>query len=262
MRQVLCISSAVAYGSVGLAASVPALQAAGFTCLQIPTIILSNHPGLGKPAGVRLPGVEIDGMLARLSDLGALSQCLGVLTGYFASADQVEAAARHISAMKKHNAGLFIMVDPVLGDGGKLYVAEEVAVAVRQLLLPLASCATPNSFELGWLTDQNASTREQATAAAQALPCPEVLATSIPGKVGDLLTLAISEEGSAIHHAPLRDKVPHGTGDFLAGLYLGARLNGYSPANALQLSSALLDQAISRSSGEATLDIVATMGGA
>ena len=46
-RQVLSISSQVAYGPVGNSASVPALQAAGFTVSQVPTIILSNHPGLG-----------------------------------------------------------------------------------------------------------------------------------------------------------------------------------------------------------------------
>lgn len=261
MRQVLCISSAVTHGSVGLAASVPALQAGGFTCLQLPTIILSNHPGLGKPAGVRLPGAEIGSMLSTLAQRQVLAGCHAVLTGYFASADQVKAAAPHISEMRKANPDLFVLVDPVIGDGGKLYVAEDVATAIRDLLLPLASCITPNSFELGWLSGQSAASREEAIAAARALPCPEVLATSIPGKVSDLLTLAITAEAAAIHHAPLRDNVPHGTGDFLAGLYLGARLNGFAPANALQLSSALLDQAISRSSGEEVLDVIGTLGG-
>ena len=72
---VLCISSSVAYGAVGLAATVPALQAAGLTCLQIPTIILSNHPGLGKPAGVRLPGAEIAAMLTALDQRNVLAAC-------------------------------------------------------------------------------------------------------------------------------------------------------------------------------------------
>jgi pyridoxine kinase len=186
----------------------------------------------------------------------------GVLTGYFASADQVEAAALHLTEMRKANPDLFVLVDPVMGDGGKLYVAEDVAMAIRDQLLPLASCATPNAFELGWLAGRPVASREDALAAAGLLGCPELLATSVPGKVGDLLTLAITPEGTAIHHAPLRDHVPHGTGDFLSGLYLGARLNGFAPANALQLSSALLDQAVSRSSGEQVLDIIGTLGGA
>lgn len=260
MRRVLCISSAVAFGSVGLSASVPALQAAGLTCLQLPTIVLSNHPGLGKPAGVRLPGAELAAMLAVLAQQGVLAACSGVLTGYFASADQVVAAAQAIRDMKA-DGDPFVLVDPVIGDGERLYVAEDVAAAIRDELLPLASCTTPNSFELGWLTGKGAANREAAIAAARDLSCPEVLATSIPGKVGDLLTLAITADAAAIHHAPLRHEVPHGTGDFLSGLYLAARLNGFAPANALQLSSALLDQAISRSSGEEVLDIVGALGG-
>lgn len=261
MRQVLCISSAVAYGSVGLAASVPALQAAGFTCLQIPTIILSNHPGLGTPAGVRLPGGEIDAVLATLLRNGVLANCSGVLTGYFSSADQVEAVAFHLAEMRKQKPDLFIMVDPVIGDGGRRYVAEDVAIAIRDKLLPLASCAAPNSFELSWLTGHELTSRDSAIDAARALPCEEVLATSIAGKANDLLTLAVTANGYALHHAPLRSAVPHGTGDFLSGLYLAARLNDFSPANALQLSSALLDQAIDRSADAQTLDVIGALHG-
>ncbi|MGB9142385.1 MAG: pyridoxal kinase, partial [Aestuariivirga sp.] len=90
-RQVLSISSQVAYGPVGNSASVPALQAAGFTAIQIPTIILSNHPGLGKPTGVKLPAAELAAILKSLEGLGVLDSCVGVMTGYFAAADQIEA---------------------------------------------------------------------------------------------------------------------------------------------------------------------------
>lgn len=261
MRQVLCISSGVTYGTVGLAASVPALQAAGFTCLQLPTILLSNHPGLGRPAGVRLPANEVAAILATLENQGVLEGVEAVLTGYFASADQVEAVAKLLTHMKQRNSGLFVLVDPVLGDGGKLYVAEDIAAAVRNQLLPLASCATPNCFELSWLTGRSIATRQEAVAAARSLPCAETLATSIPGTAGDLLTLSVTAEDEAAHGVPMRQQVPHGTGDFLAGLYLSARLNGMAPSTALQLSSALLDEAISRSANRATLDVIGTLGG-
>lgn len=261
MRQVLCISSGVTYGTVGLAASVPALQAAGFTCLQLPTILLSNHPGLGKPAGVRLPANEIAAMLAVLESQGVLANIEAVFTGYFASADQVETVARLIGHMQQRNPGLFVLVDPVLGDGDRLYVAEDIAVALRSLLLPQATCATPNRFELSWLSGRNVSTLDEAVLAARSLPCGETLATSVQGDHGKLLTLAVTPEEHAVHRAALRQQVPHGTGDFLAGLYLAARLNGLAPANALQLSSALLDQAIDRSANKTTLDVIGTLGG-
>ena len=205
MRQVLCISSSVAFGTVGLAASVPALQAAGFTCLQLPTIILSNHPGLGKPAGVRLPATEIAAMLAVLEQQQVLASCTGVLTGYFASADQVEAAATVIAHMRQQQPGLFVLVDPVLGDGDQLYVAGDVAVAVRDKLVPLASCTTPNRFELGWLTGRDISSQVEAIAAARTLPCAETLATSIAGGAEELLTLLVTASESVL---PCRATAP------------------------------------------------------
>ena len=258
-KQVLSISSQVAYGPVGNSASVPALQAAGFTVSQVPTIILSNHPGLGKPSGVKLPVAEIEAILKSLDQLGVLNSCLGVMTGYFASADQIMIAAAFIRQMKEKNKSLYVLVDPVLGDDESLYVSKDVASAIRDELLPLANCITPNRFELSWLTGKPVSNRAEALIAAAVMQNKEVLATSIPVGYGILATLAISGSACAETSAPVKSSVPHGTGDFLAGLYLAARLNGYQPSEALKLSSAILDSAISRSLGLPSLDIIGAL---
>jgi pyridoxine kinase len=258
-RHVLCLSSQVAFGTVGLAASTPALHAAGFTALPLPTIILSNHPGLGKPAGVRLPAVEIAAMLQRLSDLGVLSTCSGVLTGYFASADQVEATAHAIAGMRAANPNLYVLVDPVLGDGASLYVAAEVAEAIRDRLVPLASGLTPNRFELAWLSGRTVITPDEAIAAARSLNVGEVLATSIPVSAAELATLVVEPAADFAQHSERLEGVPHGTGDFLSGLYLGCRLNGLPPSEALRLSSAILQTAIIGSQGAATLDVIGSL---
>jgi pyridoxine kinase len=258
-RQVLSISSQVAYGPVGNSASVPALQAAGFTVSQVPTIILSNHPGLGKPSGVELPAAEIDAILKSLEGLAVLDSCVGVMTGYFASADQIKIAASIIHKMKEKNDSLYVLVDPVLGDGNSLYVSDSVANAIRDELLPLASCITPNRFELSWLTGKPVSNKSEALIAAAILPCKEILATSIPLDVENLATLAIAGGECAETSASVKSRVPHGTGDFLAGLYLSCRLNGYEPSKALKLSSAILETAISRSLGQPCLDIIGAL---
>ena len=44
------------------------------------------------------------------------------------------------------------MCDPVLGDGGKLYVPPELVGAYREALVPLAAVVTPNQFEAELLT--------------------------------------------------------------------------------------------------------------
>jgi pyridoxine kinase len=258
-RHVLSISSQVAYGPVGNSASVPALQAAGYTVSQVPTIILSNHPGLGKPAGVKLPATELEAILKSLEVLGALDACMGVMTGYFASADQIKVAASFIHKMKSKKASLYVLVDPVLGDDGSLYVSSEVANAIRDDLLPLASCVTPNCFELGWLAGKPVSNKAEVLIAAATLPCKEILATSIPLDADKLATLAITGSAYAETSSPVEPDVPHGTGDFLAGLYLAARLNGYESREALKLSAGILDASISRSLGQPCLDIIGAL---
>ena len=258
-RQILSISSQVVYGPVGNTAAVPALHAAGFTVLQVPTIILSNHPGHGKPSGVRLPATEIEEILKKLVALDVLNECAGIMTGYFADAAQVKIAASYIHDMKQENPELYVLVDPVLGDGDSLYVSSDVANAIRDELLPLANCLTPNRFELAWLTGKPVQNKSDAINAAQDLPCDEVLATSIPMDDASIATLAITASETAEVISRLKPSVPHGTGDFLAGLYLSCRLNGYEPAQALNLSSAILEQAITRSVGQSWLDVVGAL---
>ena len=258
-RQVLSISSQVAYGLVGNSASVPALHAAGFTVSQIPTIILSNHPGLGKPSGVKLPATELEPMLKSLEALGALDTCVGVMTGYFASPDQIKVTASFIHKMKDRNPSLYVLVDPVLGDDGSLYVSSEVAHATRDELLPLATCITPNCFELGWLSGKPVSNKAEVLIAAATLSCKEILATSVSARADSLATLAIAGSEYAETISPAKPSVPHGTGDFLAGLYFAARLNGFASPEALKLSAGILDSAISRSLGQPCLDVIGAL---
>jgi pyridoxine kinase len=258
-RQVLSISSQVAFGPVGNTAAAPALHAAGFTVLQVPTIILSNHPGHGKPSGMRFPATETEAILERLEGLGVLNDCMGVLTGYFADAAQVAIAARHIGKMKQENPEVYVLIDPVMGDGEDLYIPVDVANAIRDELLPLASCITPNRFELAWLTGLQVANRTDALAAAKSLACKEVLATSIPVDDMSIATLTICGTESSEVITRLKPSVPHGTGDFLAGLYLACRLNGYEPPQALNLSSAIVEQAITRSVGQSWLDVIGAL---
>ncbi len=258
-RQVLCISSQVAYGPVGNTAAVPALQAAGFNVLQIPTIVMSNHPGLAKPSGVKLPATEISAILASLEALGVLQECVGVMTGYFTDAEQIKTASSFVADIKERNSKLFVLVDPVLGDDGSLYVSKDVANALRDDLVPLATCVTPNCFELSWLTGLAVTNRQDAVNAAAKLAAAEILATSIPVGHDHLATLAVTRDGCSETISPLRSNVPHGTGDFLAGLYLASRLNGFAPPEALKLSAAILETAISRSLDLPYLDIIGAL---
>lgn len=256
--RILAISSQVAFEPVGNSAAVPALQWAGHEVLAVPTIILSHHPGYGSPVVLGVPAADLAAFLASLEDLGVLDGCAAVMTGYFAAAEQIHRVARLIRAMKAKTPGLYVMVDPIIGDGGELYVPLAVAEALRDDLLPLASVTTPNRFELEWLTGRPASTIGEAIAAARHLAVGEVVATSIPAGPGRLATLVVTGGGVHEHLTRQRNAIPHGTGDLLAGLYLALRL-AHGPGEALPMAMRVLERAIALSEGKAGLDVAGAL---
>jgi pyridoxine kinase len=254
--RVLSISSQVAYGTVGNSAAVPAMEALGVTVHAVPTVILSNHPGLGVPAGFRVEARNLAAILGALDDLGLLRQCVGVLTGYFAANDQVHGVARLIRRMKDANPSLYVLCDPILGDDPDgLYVPPAVAEAIRDELMPLATCIAPNRFELEWLSGKKVTSVDSAILAARRLACPEILATSIEGDNGHLSTLLIGRHAVHEHKMEKREDVPHGTGDALSGLFLGYRLLVQSSGDALTAAMRQLEKLVSASQGNTVLDL-------
>jgi pyridoxine kinase len=252
--RVLSVSSQVVWGPVGNSAAVPALQAAGHEVLSLPTITLSNHPGHGPPAGFRTSAEDMARMLAALEALGALHGLDALLTGYFASAGQVE----EVAALLARCSVPYVVVDPVMGDHGRLYVPQDVADAIRATLLPRASCITPNGFELGLLSGLTVAGIDSAVAAARTLGVDEVLATSIPANDGNIATLLVTPQDVHSIVTPRLAHVPHGTGDFLSGLYLAARLAA-PPRAALDAAMAVLARAITLSAGTSVLDVAGAL---
>lgn len=252
--RILSISSQVVWGPVGNSAAVPALQARGHEVLSLPTITLSHHPGHGAPAGFRTQADDMARMLAALEGLGALKRLDAVMTGYFASAGQVAEVAALLARIEVP----LLLVDPVMGDHGRLYVPEDVADAIARHLVPRATCLTPNGFELALLSGRDVVDEASAIAAARALGLPEVLATSIPVDGSRLATLLVTPD--AVHNVtvPKLQNVPHGTGDFLSGLYLAARLAS-PPGQALADAMKTLARAIALSAGTPVLDVAGAL---
>jgi pyridoxine kinase len=256
---VLVVSSAVAYGNVGIRATAAGLRAFGQRTIELPTVVLSNHPGMGPPAGIRLDAAALGAMIDALERLGQLDHARAVMTGYFAAPDQVDAVAERIARLKSRRRDLVILVDPVIGDEEDgLYVDERAAAAIRERLVPIAGIATPNVFELGWLSRRPAGSEVEVVAAARQLAVPEVLVSSVKAEGHQLKTLAITRDGVARSASPLLAEVPHGTGDLLAGLYLGCRLAGADTGTSLGEATTMLQRAIAKSVGRDVLDLEAT----
>ena len=255
--RILGISSQVVWGPVGLTAAVPALQAQGHEVLALPTIALSNHPGHGAPAGFRTQAEDMARMFAALEALGELDGLDAVLTGYFATVGQVAEVAQLLRRIDVP----YLLVDPVMGDHGRLYIPQDVAEAIRDQLLPKARCLTPNAFELAWLSNMEVSDEASSIAAARSLGAEEVLATSIPSGEGHLATLLVLKDEVHRVVAPKLARVPNGTGDFLSGLYLAQRLL-HPPQQAFAAATKTLARAIAMSHGSAVLNIAGALHGA
>lgn len=245
---VLVISSQVARGSVGARAAVFALERLGLTTWLVPTIWLPWHPGQGPGTRIAPPA---DAFAAGFAEIAAsdMSREIGtVLTGYFADVAQVEAAAALVERLKARDSAVRLVVDPVIGDGGSLYVGEAIAGAVRDRLLPLADVTTPNVFEAGWLAGRAIGSTAEAIAAARTLAAKAVVVTSAPAMmVRSMATLLVTRDAALQIDHPALPSAPHGTGDLLAALLTGRLTRGEALEAALPKAVASVFDLVARS---------------
>jgi pyridoxine kinase len=258
MPRVLALSSHVAFGSVGLAAVVPALQWLGHEVIAVPTVVLSNHPGYPHIAGEAVPARQIEAMLESMDANGWLAATAAVLTGYLPSAAHVAVARAAVERVQSANPQALYLCDPVFGDEPDgIYLPAETAAAIRDELLPLASIATPNRFELAWLTGLPVGDLAEARRAASALAVPTVLATSIDASDNRLATMLANGEDAIACYVRRRSSAPHGTGDLLSAMFLGNHLNAFSLSYSLGAAASAVDATIAASMGRNELPLAA-----
>jgi pyridoxine kinase len=220
-------------------------------------VLLASRPGLGKFVRHELPAPSLQAMLLALESDGSWASLDAVFTGYFPSAASVAVVADAIGRIRHANPKALVVVDPILGDAGRLYVPGETAAAIRDRLLPLADIATPNLFELQWLSGAAATSIEDAARLARALGPPRVVVTSAVEAKGEVATLLVEGASQVEHRLAWRKGVPNGAGDLLAGLLLGYLLNGQTAEAALASGLAALDRVLAASSGREVLQLSA-----
>ncbi len=246
-RAVIVISSHVARGSVGNRAAVFALETLGFPVWAVPTVILPWHPGHGRATRIVPPAADFAALMKDLEGARWLGEVGAVLSGYLGDPAQAEAIASLVAAVKARNPRALYVCDPVMGDKGGLYIPEATAMAIRDLLVPIADVATPNRYELAWMTGAPLDDISSLLQAAQDAPPPTMLVTSAPammnGSIGNLL-LTPSQALLAEHR--MIDRPPNGLGDLTAAVYLARVLSGQSPDKALQSTTAAVFEILAR----------------
>jgi pyridoxine kinase len=244
MPTVLSVQSRVAYGHVGNAASVFPLQRLGIEAWTLDTVAFSNHTGHGKWRGSAVAAAEIAALFEGIAALGVLPQIDAVLSGYLGDAATGPVLLDIVERVRRANPKALFCCDPVIGDTDTgSYVTDGIAEFFRDEALKLADVATPNRFELEYLTGAAIGTITEAADAAAALRARGpgiVLLTSLDAELDRITMLAAGPGGAWAVDTPRLPVVLNGCGDVTAALFLAHLLRGASIADALALTAAAI----------------------
>ena len=156
--------------------------------------------------------------------------------------------ARQVRKLKEANTDLLFVCDPVIGDAGGLYVKAEIAEAIRDQLIPIADIATPNRYELGWLSGAALETNNDVIEAALALGPRRVLVTSaVPMMAGGIGNLLLTDRLALLAEHRMVGNPPNGLGDLTSALFLARMMRGETEEKALQMTTASVFEILARS---------------
>jgi pyridoxine kinase len=260
---VISIQSQVVFGHVGNSAAVFPMQAAGLEVAAVPTVIFSNTPRYPTRRGRALPPDFFADLLLGVRERGLPERAAFILTGYMGSVEVAAMTADFVAEAKAVNPSLTYLCDPVLGDSGPgLYVPKPVADVIRDRLMPLADIATPNPFELSWLTGQPVATLEDLGAARAQVGLSAGGRLIVTGcdladtPQGHIESVLLGAEGVSRHPVPHLPVALSGTGDLFAGLIVAGLGRGLALAAAVEAAQRLTVVAMRRAIELGALEVV------
>lgn len=138
------------FGRCSIAVSLPLISAMKVQCCAIPTAIFSNHTGYDSFF------VEdyTDKLTAYTNEWKKLGLRFDAITsGFLGSAEQISIVEKFIGDFRDEKTT--VVIDPVMGDCGKLYPTYKAETARRmKALVRHADILTPNLTEACILTDE------------------------------------------------------------------------------------------------------------
>lgn len=148
-KRVALINDVTGFGRCSIASMLPIISAMKIQGVLVPTAILS--------ADTYIPNYYFDDYTKRMPDYIKTYKGLGlsfdgICTGFLGSPEQVEIVKDFLQFFGTKDT--FIIVDPVMGDHGKLYpvYSEEMKTKMKELV-NFATIVTPNLTELCALLD-------------------------------------------------------------------------------------------------------------
>lgn len=249
-KRVLSVQDISCFGKCANTVALPVISAGGAECIVLPTALLSTHTGGFTGYTFLDLTEEMQKILAHFSSLGLTVDM--VYTGYFGSVEQLRAVKEALPTLLRQDG--LLLVDPVLGDSGRLYsIYDDVFVAAMRDYCRGADIITPNVTEACLLAgvpyEGDAFDPARMDALFSALGELSVGAAVITGvrfgdeeigvavmdyRAGKRMTLA----------APRIDAPVHGTGDVFASALAVYLLHGFSLRDALTRTISFVTTAI------------------
>jgi len=223
MKHILSIQDLSCVGRCSLTVALPVISAMGHRCSVLPTAVLSTHTAF--------PGPEVADLTDRLEGFARHWQENGipfdlVSVGYLSAPRQAEIVDRILEQI-----GSFTVLDPVMGDHGKLYsrLDDEHVFAMSELCKG-ADILIPNLTEAALLADMpyreqpdGAYLRALTSALLQCYNVNAVVITGVTGKDGTIGFCGADRTlGSFSYQTQVVPRQFHGTGDLFAAVLAGA----------------------------------------
>lgn len=226
MKHILTVQDLSCVGRCSLAVALPVLSAMGHQCSVLPTAVLSTHTAFPKP--------EVEDLTDRLAGFARHWQENGitfdaVTVGYLSDPDQAAIVGDIVKDLRAP-----LVLDPVMGDHGKLYRRITPAhIDAMKHLSAGAEVLLPNLTEAAALTglpyrDQvDEVYLKELTEGLLALGAKAAVITGVHFHDNAIGYYGRAEKGSAFcYQGTLIPRQFHGTGDLFAAVLSGELLRG------------------------------------
>lgn len=255
IKKVAAIHDLSGYGRASLTTIIPILSTMGIQVCPVPTAVLSTHTGGFTDFSFMDLTEYMKKHIEHWKNLDVEFDC--IYSGFLGSPEQVKIVEDFIDHFKKNHP--LILVDPVMGDDGKLYgTMTKVMVDEMRELIKKADIITPNYTEVVYLLDEKYDENIDLETAKSYLKClaqngPNiVIATSIPSKNKDLLITLAYDKKLDIFWKIENTRVPisyPGTGDAYASVLIGNLLRENSLPVSMERATTFVTQCIMNSYG-------------
>ena len=246
MKKIAVINDFCGFGRCSIAVSLPVISAMKLQCCPLPTSIFSNHTGYDSFFSTDYTE-HMDAYINEWVKLGLHFD--GILTGYLGTPEQVAIVKRFFELFKKTHT--LTVVDPVMGDGGKLYTSYSPILAKElKALLPYADVLTPNLTEACILAESaykpdmtNTELTDLCYKLSAAGPDRIVISGIERGKYLENFVYESGKEPQIIS-VPKEGPCRAGTGDVFSSIIIADMVHGKELAAAVKHASSFISKAL------------------